>query len=441
MWFYFSVALKNVFRQKRRSFTLGINYAVVTFILVLLFSFSQGAVRNITTNLVRSTAGHITISGSYTAAGRVYLGVRRYPEITAAVRQVFGGEVKTIPRYVVRSSLYYKGISKRIDFTGVDTTLDSALRGQLQFVKGGWDEFASAYDGVILPKDVAEYFNLSLDDEIVVAARTRFGAFNTGTLKVKAIYESVNFFAQGLVLCQFPFTQNLDLGQKDTASTLYLYFPEPGDLNLKRSQLSAELVRRGFEVNKPADASAAIDAVSSASPTYKVDTSGADSNRLTLSTIDEAVSIVKIVSSAVNAIGAVVALIMLFIIAVSIFINLRMTINERLREIGTMRTIGLYAGGITSLFMIENVLLALLFSLIGVAAALVVAGILVTLVPLPAAGTIALFLDKGHVVLIPRVRDVAAIVLLIAAFSAVFSFFPARRGGKIRPVDALTRIF
>ncbi len=200
-------------------------------------------------------------------------------------------------------------------------------------------------------------------------------------------------------------------------------------------------MRRGFEVNKPADASAAIDAVTSASPTYKADSSGADSNRLTLSTIDEAVSIVTIISSVVNAVGAVVALIMLFIIAVSIFINLRMTINERLREIGTMRTIGLGSGGITLLFMIESVLLALLFSLIGVAAALVVAGILVTLVPVPAIGAMALFLDKGHVVLIPRAGDVAGVVLLIAVFSAVFSFFPARRGGKIRPVDALTRIF
>ena len=117
------------------------------------------------------------------------------------------------------------------------------------------------------------------------------------------------------------------------------------------------------------------------------------------------------------------------------------TVGGAVRVLPGLRTIGLYARGITSLFMIENVVLALLFSLIGVAAALVVAGVLVTFVPLPAAGTIALFLDKGHVVLIPRVRDVAGIVLLIAAFSAVFSFFPARRGGKIRPVDALTRIF
>ena len=72
MRFFLSVALKNIFRQKKRSFTLGINYAVVTFILAILFAFSQGASRNITTNLVRSSAGHITVSGSY-SVGRTRL--------------------------------------------------------------------------------------------------------------------------------------------------------------------------------------------------------------------------------------------------------------------------------------------------------------------------------------------------------------------------------
>ena len=115
--------------------------------------------------------------------------------------------------------------------------------------------------------------------------------------------------------------------------------------------------------------------------------------------------------------------------------------NERLREIGTMRTIGMESGGITSLFMIENVLLALLFSLAGAAVALLVAAIIVTLVPVPPTGAMALFLDGGHLVLIPRLQDVAGVVLLIAAFSALFSFFPARHGGRIKPVDALTRIF
>jgi putative ABC transport system permease protein len=441
MRFYLSVALKNVFRQKKRSFTLGINYAVVTFILTLLFAFSQGASRNITTNLVRSSAGHITISGSYTVGGRVYQGVRRYPDIAAEASAVFGDAVTVIPRYVVRSALYYNGISKRLEFTGIDTGADSGIQGQLRFLAGSWDEFLSVDNGVVLPKDVAEYFDLALQDEVVIATRTRFGSFNTGTLKIKGIYVTDNFFIQSLVLCRFPFIQALDLAEADTASSLYLYFDDPRQITVKRDTLSTALVDKGFDATKPANASAAVNAVSSASPTYEVDPSGRDSIKLTLSTIDEAVGLVRTVTAAVNAIGALIALIMLFIIAISIFINLRMTINERLREIGTMRTIGVGSGGITSLFVLENVFLTLLFSLIGVAAALIVVGLMTFVVRLPFGGAVALFLDNGHLVLAPRVVDIAAIVGVIVAFSALFSFFPARYGGRIRPVEALTRVF
>ncbi len=163
--------------------------------------------------------------------------------------------------------------------------------------------------------------------------------------------------------------------------------------------------------------------------------------RLTLATIDEALGLVRTVTAAVNGIGALIALVMLFIIAVSIFINLRMTINERMREIGTMRTMGMAGAGITRLFILENVFLAMLFCLVGVAAALLVIGVFAFLVPLPPAGAVALFLDNAHLVLVPRPLDVLGIVVVITAFAALFSFFPARYGGRIRPVEALTRVY
>ncbi len=441
MGFYVRVALRNVFRQKKRSFTLGVNYAVVTFILVLLFAFSQGAIRNITSNLARSTAGHITVSGSYTSGGRAFLGVRHYPEVADAAKSLFGSDVTVIERYVVRSTLYYQGVSKRLDFTGVDPGADTGLQGQLDFISGGWDRFAAAGDGLIVPRDVASYFGLKLDDEVVVAARTRYGSFNTTTLKVKGIYRTGNFFAQGLVLCRFDRMQALDVADKDTASAVYLYFRDPSGVAARRAALADALAARGFDTARPKDAAAAVDAVTSASPNYQADPSGRETARLNLATIDEAVGIVRVVSSAVNALGGLVALIMMFIIAVSLFINLRMTINDRLREIGTMRTIGVEAGGVTSLFVLESSFLALMFSLVGVAAALVVIGVAAGLLRLPPEGAVALFLDRGRLVLVPRVGDIAATVALVTVFSAVFAFFPARRGGRITPVDALSRVF
>ena len=310
MRFTLNLALKNVFRQKKRSFTLGINYAVVTFILVLLFAFSEGAARNISTNLVRSSAGHITISGDYSVNGRVYLGVRRVPDITAAARKLFGDGVTILPRYVVNSALYDKGLSKRLSFTGIDAASDTGIKGQLQFMAGSWDSFARTDNGVIVPKDVADYFGLALNDEVVIATRTRFGAFNTGTLKIEGIYTTANFFIQSLVLCRFDFIQSLDLADKETASTLYLYFPSTRGLEAKRDALVASLREAGFEAGKPQNATAAVAAVTSASPSDEVDTSGKDRVRLTLATIDEALGLVRTVTAAVNGIGALIALVM-----------------------------------------------------------------------------------------------------------------------------------
>jgi ABC-type lipoprotein release transport system permease subunit len=437
----FRVAIKNVFRQKKRSFTLGVNYAIVTFILVLLFSFSQGARVNITSNLVRSSAGHITISGQYIVSGRVYNGLLRTPEIIATTRRTLGADTQVLPRYLLSSAVYYKGLSKRLSFVGIDTGMEQGFRDQITFAAGDWQGFVDGPNAVIIPQTTAEYFGLGYDEEVLISTRTRFGAFNTGTLKIKGIYTTNNFFIQNQVLAHLEFLRALDLAPEDAASTMYVYLPSTSGLADKRDRLIPALESIGFEVSKPKNDTEAVAAITAASPRYELDKEGRDRERLTLATIDEVLGLVRNILNAVNGVGTLIAAIMLFIIAVSIFINLRMSINERLREIGTLRTIGMAAGGVTGLFMLESILLALIFSLIGTGVALAAAALLRFVIVLPLSGNAALFLNQGHLMLVPRVTDILMIIAIITGFSALFSFFPARRGGKIRPVEALTRVF
>ena len=437
----FRVALKNVFRQKKRSFTLGVNYAIVTFILVLLFSFSQGARVNISSNLVRSSAGHITISGQYIVSGRVYNGLLRTPEIITTIRRTLGADTQVLPRYLLSSAVYYKGLSKRLSFVGIDTALEQGFRDQITFVAGDWQGFADSPNAVVMPQATAEYFGLGYDDEVLISTRTRLGAFNTGTLKIKGIYTTNNFFIQNQVLAHFEFLSALDLAPKDAASTLYVYLPSTSGLADKRDGMIPALENEGFEVSKPKNDNEAVAAITAASPRYELDKEGRDRVRLTLATIDEVLGLARNILNAVSGVGTLIAAIMLFIIAVSIFINLRMSINERLREIGTMRTIGMEAGGVTGLFMLESILLALIFSLIGTGVAVGVAALLRFVIELPLSGNAALFLNRGHLMLVPRVTDILMIIAIITGFSALFSYFPARRGGKIRPVEALTKVF
>lgn len=441
MFHFISLAFKNVFRQKKRSFTLGVNYAVVAFILVLLMAFSLGATRNISESLVKSTAGHITITGQFAKDGKIFNGLLRTDDILAGVRKTFGDDARTVVRYAIRSTVYFGGLSKRLSFTGIDAKTDTAFKTQSVFSSGSWDAFASDPNGVAVPETTAEYFGLREGDEIILSVRTRFGAFNTGILVVRGVYSTGNYFARDQILSHFDFLRTLDLAEEGSSTFVYVYLPSPRNLGEKRDALSRTFAAASFDVSVPQTDSEAIAAISAASTKYEEDKEGRERVMLKLSTLDEVLGIVRSVLAAVNGVGVFIAAVMLFVIAVSIFINLRMSINERLREIGTMRAMGTEASTVTALFMFESVALAVLFSASGALLGALAATIVRNGPSFPAGGNLGIFLDGGKLVLIPSLPAMLGTVAAVSLFAACFSYFPARRGGAVPPVEALTKTF
>jgi putative ABC transport system permease protein len=438
---FIALAFKNVFRNPKRSFTLGANYAIVTFILTALLAFSRGASTNVSTSIVRASAGQITISGQYALGGKIYNGMLRAPDIEKLAKQTLGEGTVVLPRYLVQSAVYYKGLSKRLSFTGIEADRDTGLRDQMRFSTGTWADWSADASGVVLPEDVASYFGIANGEEIVVSTRTRFGAFNTGILKVRGIYSTDNYFMRGLVLVHLPFLRNLDLAPADSVTAMYLYLPGNGKPAAAREALSLALASSGFEVSRPKNDTEAVSAVSAASIKYEADKEDRDRIMLKLSTIDEVLGIVRSIVGAVNALGGLVAAVMLFVIIASIFINLRMSVNERLREIGTMRAIGVESGGVTALFVLEASILAAMFSLAGSVLGALVSLLVRAALSFPPGGNLAILLSSGHLSLQPMPGDMALVVLMITLFAAIFSWLPARRGGRISPVDALTKTF
>jgi len=404
-----------------------------------VLALSSGAKNVIAGSLVRATAGHLTVSGDYIIDKRSFLGVRNYDLAARAAKELFP-ESTVVKRYNYSSALYYRGISKRLSYTGIDVFTDTGFKDDIGFSKGGWEAFASNPDAVIIPQSVADYFGLENNEEVMISRRTRFGAFNTSILKIAGIHQTQNYFLSDLVLCHFDFLRKLDLAGEDTATNLYIYFPAASGLEEKRAMYINALSAAGFEADKPATNEEALSAITAASPIYAILDTDKDIIRLKVSTIDEVLGILSTVLNAVNTVALFVAAILLFIVAVSIFINLRMTVNERLSEIGTMRTIGLFTGGVTGLFILENVMISIVFSVAGVFAAMVLM-FLAGFLTFPRTSSLAVILSGGHIVFSPGFFDILMVVFAITLFTAVFSYLPARRGGKIKPVDALSSTF
>ncbi len=438
MPYYIGLAFKNIFRDPRRSFTLGVNYFFVAMLLALVFSLSGGLKKNIVDTIISSTAGHITISGETITKGKTLPGIRLYHDIKQAIIESYPGAA-VYPRYTINSAVYYKNQTKRLSFTGIQSNQDVLLRNQITITDGSWESFSESASAVIFPKAVADFFGLQKGDEILLANRSRAGAFNTATVTVAGIYTTGNYFLRQQVLSHFEFLQSLDLADSTSTTRLFVFFPKLVDIAAKRDILVKKLVADGFYAQKPATTTDAINAVAAASPRYKILPDSISQIRLTLSTADEVTGIVSAAVGAVNGLGLFVAAIMLFIISISIFINMRMTINDRMQEIGTLRAIGSEQGDIVALFVFENVFLSLLFVTLGILGAFGIMGIIGTFLVLPSDGFLGLFLSNGHIVFVVQPLAILFIFVTLLLFTALFSLFPARYGGKIPPVVALNK--
>jgi putative ABC transport system permease protein len=435
--YYISIAFKNIFRDRRRTITLGVNYFFVAFLLFLVFAVTEGIKRNITENLIASNAGHVTISGESIVKGKTYQGISGYPRIVEVIRQTAPG-TRMLVRYALSSAVYYKGLSKRLSFTGIAVANDRALQNQISIASGSWDDFAKQPNAVVIPRSIAEYFSLKNGDELLMAARSRRGAFNTATMQVRAMYTTGNYFLREQVIAHFDFLRTLDLADSATASRIFLFFDNPRRSGEIRDRLMAALSAGGFVAVKPKNNNDALNAISAASPRYKVEDSSLSQVRLTLATADEVTGVVSQAVGAINGLGLLVAGIMLFIISFSIFINMRMAITERMKEIGTLRAIGAHKSELVGLFLVEYVLLSALFVSFGIIAGLVTVAVFGNLVALPSEGVLGLLVSNGRLVLKPTVGATALIALLLPVFTAICSYFPARRGGRMSAVQALS---
>lgn len=129
--------------------------------------------------------------------------------------------------------------------------------------------------------------------------------------------------------------------------------------------------------------------------------------------------------------------IVLVIVVLTVINTISMAVMERTREIGTLRSLGLRRHGVVTLFAIESLLLAILGSLAGLALTLA-AWLGVHLgQPMWYPPTIAVGIPiELH--LVPRYMLVTLVLLMVLAVLA--AFFPSRRAARMNVVDALGHV-
>ena len=411
---YFTIAWRNIGRNRRRSVLSIVAAAIAALSIVLLFGLIGGIAGDLTDNLIGYSTGEVRIRHrDYTADERLsplHLAVDRAGE---RIDRLQASGINAVPRLSFAGGVF--GASNRhvLLITGVDFDLERGYSGIDRRVTAGDYHRVSA--GVVRPSAgpvitralvgnrVPEELGLSLGDTFTVVARGALGRGNAMTFRIAAIAD-------------FPVAGH-------NARAVWIPLERAQRFAFLPDQAGELLVRFAATV-EPARA---VERVAAA-----IDTTGLEVRHW--SAIDTSYRFIEMANTWYAIIGIV-----FFLLAATVIVNTTMmAIHERRREIGTLAAIGCTPGQIVRLFWIEASLLGLLGSALGVALGVAVVWLTGTTGIDFGAQVESTGFELSNV-LHPRISATTAIVIFgsSCAVGSLASLLPTRRIAQLQPVAAL----
>lgn len=142
-------------------------------------------------------------------------------------------------------------------------------------------------------------------------------------------------------------------------------------------------------------------------------------------------------ASALNVITLVAVLILFVVVLTGVVNTLRMTVRERTREIGTLRSLGMQASQVRTLFLLETSLLALFSSLAGTALAGLAMFGLSRMSFTIEGNPLSILLVRGHLVFVTGFLPTLGQIALVTGMAVLAAWRPAVQASKLSPADAL----
>lgn len=428
------IAFRNLNRQKKRSFLLGGAIAFGLMIIIMLTAFTAGVVVNVQQNGSLLLAGHIFLIGmEKTESGMVTNVIRDDTFIRDTLKEL-DIEVKSIAKCSsFTGTLIFEDeyLQQKID--GIEPEKEENLKERLVLKKGTFDALSSDPRALIISEKVATQLNAAVGDNILVKLTTSTGQVNVGEFILKGI--SIDPGMMGFSGCYANLeyvNELLNIGRNES-TLLGIFLNDFKKIDIEMDRLYTALSQKVnlFERTSDKEGFASLRGGSIEGEW--------EGMKYQLLSINDLLSRLNQLSDILNIVGVVVLLILLLIIMVGITNTFRMIIHERIREIGTMRALGMQRDGVRNIFLFE----AFFLSLGGAAAGFLAALIIMFCVSLIEFGMGPLFIvmKNGHFYFNIIPAQVILYFALVAGMTLAAAFIPARKAARIDPAHALRTIY
>lgn len=399
----FSLALRNIIRQRARSAATLTAIAIGVAGLILAGGFVQDIFIQLGEAMIHSQTGHIQVTAQGYREGK-----SRSPEkyLISNPDQLKADIQKTSPEIqLTMARLGFSGVlnnGKRdlgIIGEGIEADTEADVGTYLQFVEGRALK-NSDIDGIIVGQGVAKSLGLTIGDRITLVITLSQGAVNTLDFELVGVFQSFSkeFDARAV---RIPLVAAKRLMDTPTAHLIVVMLKHTENTAATVDALNRQFSKVGFEVT----------AWNKLSDFYEK----------TVELYDRQFGVLR--------------LIILIMVLLSVVNSVNMTLFERTREFGTMRAVGDRSSLIFKLIMTESFFLGLFGAALGIAlgclAALGISAIGIPMPPPPNA-------NLGYTALIRLVPSSILIAGMIGFVAAVLAtIIPARRAAGLDIVEAL----
>ncbi|TFG84563.1 MAG: FtsX-like permease family protein [Spirochaetales bacterium] len=429
-----NIAFRNLSRQKKRTFLLGGAIAFGVMIVTLINGFAGAFSANVSENFSHLLAGHVFISGAEKSGDNDVSVIRDDAALTAAVAE------SGIPvEYLTRRSefsgtLIFEGMKIRTSVAGVELEKESYLQDRLMLKAGSWKAAADPR-AIILSEKIAERLNVDVGDRMLVQMQTVTGQNNVGEFVLAGISYDTGIFGQMLSYAGMAYVNELLGLAPGEYQTMGIMLD-----SIKTTEGAANAIYAKLAASVSVFARGERDESGSMTPFQALIRQQNNEEwtgvKYRMFTINEILSQVEQIVTALDTAAGVILVVLFIIIMVGIANTFSMVMFERIREIGTMRAIGVQRSGVRSMFLFEALYLAVGGAVAGIAVALLVmAGL--SLIDFGMNSPAFLILKNGHLsFFLPPLRALVNI-LIIALLTLLAVSRPAGAAARLEPAVAL----
>lgn len=427
------LAFRNLSRQKKRSFLLGGAIAFGFFIVTFVDALAGGSLRNLSEQFSFLFGGNIFIQASQKDDDKVMTVTKDALFIEDVLKESGIRYTSQGKRTMLFGTIIYEGQKAVTNISGCDFEKEKRLKDSISLVQGSWENMQDA-NALIIGETMAENLGIEVGETVLFEMQTAKDYATVGEFKIAAINRDPSLLGSIMVYSHIAYLNELYELDEDAFFFYTIMAEDHENQDALANQLET-IIKKYKPVTSRLEAvkKNPLNIVRGINEQLKE--ASWEGDMYSVITFDDQVPNIKQILSVVQYVSLGILVALFLVIMIGISNTYKMVIFERIKEIGTMRALGVKQKEAGRIFMWEAVLLSLFGSLVGFIVAIIGMNILSLFTF--TSEELSLFLHNGHWTYVLNAGSISIKLIVVVLLTMLAVRGSAKQAAKLNPAEAL----